>query len=116
MKPREREPDADESRGAVALTVAWMLSCMSTAMGMLTVLALRFLMLAFPGAAGGDHPLGRIAGVLLFVALTTGLVCLAFTPLAYRVRRAPPPRAITVGALLIGIAPIVLLIVLRALK
>ena len=116
MNYREQQPDANESRGAVAVTVAWMLSCMSTAAGMLTVLSLRLLMLAFPVAEGGDHPLGRIAGVLLFVALATGVVCLGFTPLAYRVRKAPPPRAITVGALLIGIAPILLLIVLSAFR
>ncbi|MBW8885351.1 MAG: hypothetical protein JF612_11400 [Planctomycetia bacterium] len=112
MKPRDRQLDANESRAAVALTVAWMLSCMSTAVGMLTVLALRLLMFAFPVAAAGDHPLGRIAGVLLFVALATGAVCVAFTPLVYRVRQAPPPSPITVGAVLIGISPIVLLIVL----
>src|SRR2546430_1074983 len=116
MKPRDQQPDANESRAAVALTIAWMLSCMSTAVGILTVLALRFLMLAFPVAADAEHPLARIAGVLLFAALTTGLVCIAFAPLAYCVRKSPPPRTITVGALLIGIAPIVLLIALRALK
>ena len=116
MKLRDHQPDADESRAAVAVTVAWMLSCMSTAVGMLTVLALRLLMLAFPVAPGGDHPLGRIAGVLLFVALITGGTCVAFTPLVYRVRKAPPPSPITVGAVLIGLAPVVLLIVLNLLQ
>jgi hypothetical protein len=116
MKLRDRQPDANESRAAVAVTVAWMLSCMSTAAGMLTVLALRLLMLAFPVAAEGEHPLGRISGVLLFVALVTGGACLAFTPLVYRVRSMPPPRAITMGAVLIGLSPIVLLIVLNLLQ
>src|SRR4029079_6041818 len=116
MKPRDHQPDANESPPAVALTIAWMLSCMSTAVGMLTVLALRLLMLAFPVAQGGDHPLGRISSVFLFVALVTGLVCLGLTPLVYRVRKAPPPAPITVGAVLIGVAPIVLLIVLNLLQ
>jgi hypothetical protein len=116
MKLREPQPDANESRPAVALTVAWMLSCMSTAVGILTVLALRLLMLAFPVAAGADHPLGRVAGILLFVALITGVVCLAFTPLVYRVRTAPPPSPITCGAVLIGLAPIVLLVILNLLQ
>ena len=116
MNSPGQQPDANESRPAVALTVAWMLSCMSTAVGMLTVLALRLLMLAFPVAAGGEHPLGRISGVLLFIALITGVVCLGFTPLVYRVRSAPPPSAITVGAIMIGLAPIVLLIVLNLLQ
>mgnify|MGYP003578991716 CR=1 FL=1 len=112
MKNLERLPDEQESRAAVALTVAWMLTCMSTAAGMLLVLALRLLMLAFPAAAGGIHPLSRIAGVLLFVALATGSVCLLLTPLVYRVRLVAPPRAITVGAVLIGFAPLVLFVVL----
>jgi hypothetical protein len=116
MNRRDRQPDADESRAAVALTVAWMLSCMSTAVGMLTLLALRLLMLAFPAAAGGVHPLGRISGVLLFVALITGGTCLVFTPLVYRVRGVPPPQTITIGAVLIGLSPIVLLIVLNLLQ
>ncbi len=115
MKNRERLPDEHESRAAVAVTVAWMLTCMSTAMGMFVVLTLRLLMLAFPVAAGGIHPLARIAGVLLFVALATGAVCLLLTPLVHRVRAAAPPRAITVGAVLIGAAPMVLFAVLTAL-
>ena len=113
---RERQPDEQESRGAVALTVAWMLTCMSTAAGLMVVLALQLLMLAFPVAAGGFHPLGRVAGVLLAVALITGVCCVALTPLVYRVRQTPPPREITVGAVLIGIAPIVLLVVLSVIK
>jgi hypothetical protein len=112
MKPREPLPDANESRAAVALTVAWMLTCMSTAAALFVVLALRLLMLAFPAAAGGAHPLQRTAGMFLFVALMTGVLCLILTPLVYRARMSPPPRAVTVGAVLIGIAPIVLMIVL----
>jgi hypothetical protein len=116
MKPREPMPDAQESRAAVALTVAWMLTCMSTAAAMLLVLALRLLMLAFPAAAGGVHPLQRMAGVFLFVAVLTGALCVALTPLVHRARRAAPPRAITTAAVLIGIAPLVLLAVLTVLK
>jgi hypothetical protein len=116
MKHREPQPDEHESRGAVALTVAWMLTCMSTAAGMFVVLALRLLMIAFPVAVGGVHPLGRIAGVLLFVALTTGALCLGFTPLVYRLRQRHPPRVITIGAVLIGLSPVLLLIVLAILQ
>src|SRR5262245_13540093 len=112
MSPREPQPDENESRGAVALTVAWMLTCLSTTAGMLVVVALRLLMLAFPVAAGGVHPLARIAGVFLFIALMTGILCLGFTPLVYRLRQQPPPRAITIGAVLIGLSPFLLLLVL----
>jgi len=116
MQPHDQQPDANESRPAVALTVAWMLSCMSTAVGMLTILALRLLMLAFPVAVGAEHPLARVSGVLLFVALITGAVCLVFTPLVYRLRKVAPPSPITVSAVMIGIAPVVLLIILNLLQ
>jgi hypothetical protein len=116
MSHGERQPDAQESRGVVALTVAWMLTCLSTAVATFMVLALRLLMLALPAPAGGVHPLGRIAGVLLFVALTTGLLCLLLTFVTLRMRQIAPPRAVTISAVLIAAAPIVLLVLLSLLE
>ena len=118
MPPRRRQSEqsaqlaeAGESRAAVALTVAWMLTCTSTAVAMLVVLALWLISLAFPFQGPRPHPLLVVAGMLQFVALFTGLLCLLFTPLAYRVRRTSPPRPITIAAVLIGLAPIVTLLV-----
>jgi hypothetical protein len=110
MKVRATQPDEYESQGAVAVTVAWMLTCMSTAVAMLVVLTLRLLIVVFPVPLGAVHPLNRIAGVLLFVALATGGLCLLFTPLVHRVRGVAPPRTITIGAIVIGLSPIVMLI------
>jgi hypothetical protein len=75
-------------------------------------LALWLVSLAFPFAGPRAHPLVVVAGMLLFVALATGLLCLLLTPLAYRVRNSAPPRAIGIAAVLIGLAPMVTLIVL----
>jgi len=116
MKKRPGHFDEGESRSAVALTVVWMLTCMSTAVGCFVVLALRLLMLALPVAAGRVHPLSQAAGVLLFVAITTGVMCLALTSVIYRVRAIPPPRPVTIGAIAIGIAPIVLLVLLAVMR
>ena len=116
MKKGPSLPDERETRAAVAVTVAWMLTCMSTAVGVFVVLAFRLLMLAFPVAEGARHPLGGMAGVLLFVAIITGLTCLALTPLVYRVRIARPPQAVTIGAVAIGVAPLVMLVVLSLLR
>jgi len=116
MKKTRRQFDEGESRSAVALTVVWMLTCMSTAVGCLVVLGLRLLMLAFPAVQGRVHPLAQASGVLLFAAITTGVLCMVLTPLVYRVRQVPPPRTVTVGAIAIGLAPIVLLIVLSLLR
>jgi hypothetical protein len=112
MKKAQRRFDEAESRSAVALTVVWMLTCMSTAVGTFVVLALRLLMLAIPVVDSRAHQWGQAAGVLLFVAITTGVLCLALTPLVYRVRIAPPPRPVTIAAIAIGLAPILLAILL----
>ena len=97
--------DADESRAAVALTVAWMLTLLSTAAAM-TVAALAWaLMLAFPVAAGKGHPLASFPGTLTFVAAATGVLCLVLTFFANRARKSPAPWAITIAAVLIGAAP-----------
>jgi len=105
-------PDAGESRGAVALTVAWMLACTSTAVAMLVVVSLELLSLIVPFHGPQAHPLRVVAGMMLLVALATGALCLVFTPLAYRVRQAPPPPIIAIAAVLIGLSPVVVLIVL----
>jgi hypothetical protein len=110
--PVRSDPDAGESRGAVALTVAWMLSCTSTAVAMLVVAGLWLLSFVFPFAGPRAHPLVVVAGMLLFVALATGLLCLLFTPLAYRVRQTAPPRTVAVVAVLIGLSPLITFVVL----
>jgi hypothetical protein len=107
---RSTEPDAGESRGAVALTVAWMLTAMSTAAAMLVVAAVQAIMAANPAVPGRPHPMLPLSSVMLFVALATGIVCLVFTPLAYRVRRSRPPTAITIAAILIGLSPLVTIV------
>lgn len=111
MKQREPEPDEHESRAVVALTVAWMLTCMSTAVAMLVALVLMLLMAAFPMADRAVHPLHGIAAVFWFLSLVTGVLCLAFTVLVLRTRQMAPPRPITIAAILIGLAPIVTMIV-----
>jgi hypothetical protein len=116
MKQPQRQFDEDESRSAVALTVVWMLTCMSTAAGTFLVLGLRLLMLAFPVTEGRLHPLNQASGVLLFVAIATGVLCMGLTPLVYRARITAPPRPVTMAAIAIGLAPIVLLILLNLLQ
>jgi hypothetical protein len=106
-KPRAAAPpiDADESRAAVALTVAWMLTLLSTAAAMAVAGAAWALMLAFPPAAGQGHPLGLFPGTLTFVAAATGTLCLVLTFVVMRARKSPAPRSITIAALFIGAAP-----------
>lgn len=85
---------------------------MSTVVGMAVVGLVYLGMAAAPVAEGGAHPLARLGGVMLFVAIATGVLALVLTPLAYRVRVVPPPRAITIAAVLIGLLPLAVLVLL----
>lgn len=95
-----------ESRAAEVLTVGWML-CVFTAMACEMGYALVTLLLSplWP-ATSWD-----VLRVLLQVACTlVGFLVLMLTPAVLRARRQPPPRAITVFALVVGAAPLVLLL------
>jgi hypothetical protein len=93
-----------------------MLSAMATAMALLVVLVSRLLVMGAPAAVQGHHPLEAVSGAILLVAGTTGLVCLLLAPLVHRIRRTAPPRSITIGAALIGLAPLVTIAVLALLS
>jgi hypothetical protein len=104
--PRQAGPLAsEESRGTVALTVVWMLTCLSTIVGLVVTVVLHLLMAALPAAGSSVHPLKAMAVVILLTAAATGLLCLGLTPLALRVRRTPPPRSITIAAVVVGLLP-----------
>ena len=103
-------PDERESQASVAITVVWMLTCLSTAAALVVVFGLWLLVRLFPPAPDHTHPFTSIAAVLLLVAAATGILCLLFTPLAARIRQTPPPRSITIAAILIGIAPLITIV------
>src|SRR3954447_3466861 len=112
MKQRQPEPEEQGLRPQQGLAIAWMLTCVCTTIAMLVVLALLVAAANFPGPAG-ISPLNRIPAVLLFWAMVTGTLCLAFTLLFLRTRMIRPPRAITIATVLIGAAPFIMLAVLR---
>jgi hypothetical protein len=58
----------------------------------------------------GVPPVAKILPAwFLFCAVLTGLLCLLLTPLVYRLRRVKPPRSITITALAIGVAPLIIM-------
>lgn len=101
-----RKASEGESRAAEVLTVGWML-CVFTAMACEVGYALvRLVLNAIWPAASWEVLL-----VLLLVACTlVGFLVLMLTPVVLRARRQPPPRAIVVFALVVGAAPLVLLL------
>ncbi|MCI0361711.1 MAG: hypothetical protein L0211_24770 [Planctomycetaceae bacterium] len=100
-------PDANESRGAVAVTVVWMLLALSCLAAQLVALVTWL----FARGAGipADRPnaLLLVPTTLMMVALLTGILLVSITPLVYRIRRSPPPMAITVAAIVIAISPLI---------
>ena len=92
-----------EDRSAEIVTVGWMLSVMAT-LSAEVVGALVRTVVAYTTAA--PTSLKLFPNVMLFAAGVTGVVCLCLTPLVYRLRRRPPPTAITVLAVTVSVVPI----------
>jgi hypothetical protein len=107
---KQRAVESPRDQRAEAVTVAWMLTMMATAGA--DVLGAIAAVLLMPMAARADDP--RFAPllpyVLLMIAVVSGLVCLLLTPLVYRFRADPPPRAITTFGLIVSLAPILLVL------
>lgn len=103
------DPLPEESRAAEAVTVAWMLSTLATFAAELAAGAAW----AVVGPAVDDQlasPLSGLPRLLLLIAAVTGSVSLLLAPITYRVRLVSPPRAITIIAVLVGIAPLIVLV------
>ena len=100
-RPRKRKSgESDESRGAVALTVAWMLSLLATLLAIITSLASRAFVAWWDVPREPPGLLVELPELLQFIGAITGTLCLVLTAVAYRVRRHPPPRSITILAVL----------------
>jgi hypothetical protein len=108
-KPLPPAPDAGESRAAVAVTVAWMLLTLSCLAAQIVALVMWLLARSAGIPLGKPNALYLVAATLVFVAMLTGFLVLGLTPVAYRVRKSPPPRAVAVLAVVIGTAPLVTL-------
>jgi hypothetical protein len=110
-KPTPLDPDAGESRAAVAVTVAWMLLTLSCLAAQVVALVMWLLARSAGIPTGQPNALYLVAATLLFVAMLTGFLVLGLTPLAYRVRQGRPPLGITILAVVIGAAPLITLAV-----
>ena len=108
QKPSRETPVA-ESRPAEAATVAWMLATMAT----LAAEGIALLILAIITLGGEPDKAPLLArmtpGVMLAIAVLTGLAGLALHAVASRMRRTSPPRAVAVGATLINLSPLLVI-------
>jgi hypothetical protein len=110
-KEHERKPSretlAAESRPAEAATVAWMLATMATLAA--EVIALLTLAILALGDEPAKAPLVArlVPGIMLTIAVLTGLAGLALNVATGRLRKTSPPRIVTVAATLINLSPLV---------
>ena len=110
--PRAPQLTADgESRPAIALTVAWMLTLLVTLVAELIALPCVIYVRLFPPQPGPALSAAHVADVFLFLSLVTGLICAGLVPLIYRVRISPPPQAITIAAIVAGTIPPITMVV-----
>ena len=104
-----------EDRRAVAITVAWMLATLSCTVASLCWLIAWFVAWRLK-PPGEDSPLALIPNSLWFISLVTGVLALILMPAAYRWRQVPPPRAIAIYSVAIGLVPIVGLFVTKLIE
>jgi len=97
-----------ESRTADVATIGWMLTVMTT-----LACELGFAAAHWFASANPDGPLEMFSQLLLFAAGVIGFISLLAAPVAIKSRREPPPRGITVFALLVGAAPLAIMMVQR---
>lgn len=102
-----------ENRASEAVTVFWMLTLMATLGAELASLAGRGLLALAEDPADVPGGVRMLPGLLLLVALVTGILCLLLTPVVYRVRSEPPPLGVTVIAALVGVSPLVALLLIQ---
>ena len=110
---REQErPESDETRAAEFVTVAWMLSTLVT-LAAECLAGIGFVLIAvFTGGEEVGGLTAMLVGLLSYIALITGIVCLLLAPITHKVRKVPPPRSVTVVAAVIGAAPLAALVLL----
>ena len=98
-----------ESPTAIAVTVGWMLSILSTFVGQLVVLTgtmVECLNLLSEKAT-------MLLNMLAATTIVTGLVAMLVTPVALKLRKVPPPRSVLVVAMVMGVLPLICWQVLR---
>lgn len=98
-KERHQVETTQESQGAEAATVAWLITVLSVAICDFGTGFIRLWL------GPQDKSLGMLAGVLFFAALTIGLISLGLLQVVLRSRRVPPPRGLVVFGVTVSVIP-----------
>lgn len=105
-KTEVRLANRPEDRASVAVTVAWMLTVLCAA-GAEILAGIGYAVVIMGPTPGQVHPLAPFPGLMLLIAVITGIVSLVLTPIVYLVQRGAIPRAITTVAMIVGLLPLV---------
>lgn len=100
-KKRAKPQTVDNPRTVEVLTVGWMLMVVTTLICELGFLFARQI-------ADGQTSLEVLSRLLLLAAFIIGLIALFVTPVVLRSRRSPPPSGVTVFAVVVAAAPLVI--------
>jgi peptidoglycan/LPS O-acetylase OafA/YrhL len=103
-KKRSKSHVVDDPRTVEVLTVGWMLTVVTTFACEVGFILARWL-------AGPGQTLMLFSHLLLFAAFVIGLIALFVTPVVLRSRRVPPPSGVTVFAVVVAAAPLVLVVI-----
>lgn len=106
-KKRTKRARSAESRSVEVLTIFWLLAVMTTLVCELGFVGARVYVAWYRPLA----PIELLGSLLLFAAAVIGFVTLVLTPAVIKSRRLPPPRGVTVLALVVGGAPWVTMLV-----
>ncbi|HUY35531.1 MAG TPA: hypothetical protein VMV69_22500 [Pirellulales bacterium] len=104
-KKRSRRPAIGESRAVDAATIGWMLMVMTA-----LVCELGFAVAHYFAMSEGSGWLDVLSRILLFAAAVIGFISLLAAPVVIKNRREPPPLGITLFALLVGAAPLLIIV------
>jgi membrane protein YdbS with pleckstrin-like domain len=96
-----------ESRAAESATVLWMLAVMNTLFCQTGAIISQWYVHANPNSPRA----AALGATLALAAMVVGAIVLALTPVVLKVRREPPPRIVTMIAVVIGAAPFISLLV-----
>jgi hypothetical protein len=101
-----------EDRRTEAVTVAWMLTVFATFIADIAMVVAHFVVSSLEEATEVPSHLRALPPLLLLIAACAGILCLALIYPTHVFRRDPPPRSITIFAVLVALAPLVTIAVL----
>ena len=103
-RPRPKRPT--ETKASETVTIGWSLTVVTTLVCDLGTIAARLYFRLQPEAVR----VGALSELLLFAAVTIGIISLGLLAVVIKVRRESPPRGFVVFAILIAAAPLVAIV------